>query len=166
MEHVEDVSSEGKEDRVIEKFKIDDVARECQLTKRTVRYYEEIGLISPPERSRGGARLYTRMHINKLKEITNARDVLGFSLQEIQNFLSFRENLRDHHQLLISANDYEQKIKQLVELKGIMDKKLELIEHRLEKIEQYRQEMSSIKKRVQGEIDRLLCAANKQSGTE
>ena len=37
-----------------ERYKIDDVAKESGLTKRTIRYYEEIGLLPPPERSTAG----------------------------------------------------------------------------------------------------------------
>ncbi len=65
----------------MERFKIDDVAKATGLTKRTIRYYEEIGLIKPPARSEGGTRLYTAEDIERLKNIVAAREVLGFSLQ-------------------------------------------------------------------------------------
>jgi DNA-binding transcriptional MerR regulator len=46
--------------------KIDDDAKRTGLTKRTIRYYEEIGLITPPERSSGGVRLYSEAHRKEL----------------------------------------------------------------------------------------------------
>lgn len=48
-------------------YKIDDVAKECGLTKRTIRYYEEIGVMPSPQRTDGGTRLYTREDIDYLK---------------------------------------------------------------------------------------------------
>lgn len=50
----------------MDRFKIDDVAKATGLTKRTIRYYEEIGLIKPPARSEGGTRLYTADDIEQL----------------------------------------------------------------------------------------------------
>ena len=61
-------------------LKIDDVAKQSGLTKRTIRYYEQIGLMPAPPRSEGGFRLYTEEHVEFLKKITNAKEVMGFSL--------------------------------------------------------------------------------------
>lgn len=45
-------------------LKIDEVAKQSGLTKRTIRYYEQIGLLSSPPRSEGGFRLYSQDHVN------------------------------------------------------------------------------------------------------
>lgn len=49
-------------------YKIDEVTKQVGLTKRTLRYYEEIGLIHPPERSEGNIRLYTDEDIARIKK--------------------------------------------------------------------------------------------------
>lgn len=48
-------------------YKIDEVAKQCGLTKRTIRYYEEIGLLPSPQRSEGNMRLYTQEDVDLLK---------------------------------------------------------------------------------------------------
>lgn len=63
-------------------YKIDEVAKQSGLTKRTIRYYEEIGLLPSPQRSEGNMRLYTQEDVDLLKKILSAKEVLGFSLQE------------------------------------------------------------------------------------
>ncbi len=68
-------------------LKIDDVAQQTGLSKRTLRYYEEIGIIPPSERSNGGVRLYSPTIIKRLNDIVRAKDVLGLTLQELQEFL-------------------------------------------------------------------------------
>ncbi|WP_179090334.1 MerR family transcriptional regulator [Paenibacillus sp. FSL H8-0548] len=47
----------------MELLKIEEVAKRTGLTKRAIRYYEDIGLISAPERSQGGMRLYSEEDI-------------------------------------------------------------------------------------------------------
>jgi MerR family transcriptional regulator, repressor of the yfmOP operon len=80
----------------MKRFKIDDVAKETGLTKRTIRYYEEIGLIKPPKRSEKGTRLYSEEDIEQLKKVIAAREVLGFSLQELHHFLTLKEAIESH----------------------------------------------------------------------
>ena len=58
-------------------YKIDDVAKECGLTKRTIRYYEEIGVMPSPQRTDGGTRLYTREDIDYLKRSSVPRKCLA-----------------------------------------------------------------------------------------
>jgi MerR family mercuric resistance operon transcriptional regulator len=56
----------------------------CNL--ETVRYYEQVGLLPPPPRSRGGHRLYGEDLIKRLTFIRRSRD-LGFTIQEIRDLL-------------------------------------------------------------------------------
>ncbi|SDW95767.1 MerR family transcriptional regulator [Paenibacillus sp. CF384] len=136
-----------------DRYKIDDVAKESGLTKRTIRYYEEIGLLPSPERTDGGTRLYTRMHIERLKQIINARDVLGFSLQEIIDFVAIREQLMQHRDAYRQTEEAEQKRKQLVEVGHTIDKQMQMIDHKLEKMKEFREELVKIKKRVTDALD-------------
>lgn len=63
-----------------------------QLSKRTgvkiptIRYYEQMGLIEPPERSQGNQRRYTKDGLNRLSFIRHSRD-LGFSVKDIRGLL-------------------------------------------------------------------------------
>lgn len=59
-------------------FKIDDVAKACGLTKRTIRYYEEIGVMPSPQRTDGGTRLYSQDDIDYLKKWFEPKRCLAF----------------------------------------------------------------------------------------
>ncbi|WP_235886364.1 helix-turn-helix domain-containing protein [Paenibacillus cymbidii] len=76
-----------------------------RLTKRTIRYYEELGLLPPPERRKGGMRLYTRAHIERLRQMADARDVLGITLQEMQEFVAIREGMLRHRQQYLEQGE-------------------------------------------------------------
>src|SRR5262245_26513259 len=71
----------GAPDRV---FTIRDLIRECGVTARTLRFYEEKGLVSP--RRHGQDRLYSRRDRARLKYVLMGKRV-GFSLEEVREML-------------------------------------------------------------------------------
>ncbi len=67
-----------------EKFvQIGELAKTLGITTRTIRYYEEIGLMGPSERLGGGTRTYSQDDILRLKFILKLKE-LGISLKEMQ----------------------------------------------------------------------------------
>ncbi|WP_328587381.1 MerR family transcriptional regulator [Gottfriedia luciferensis] len=132
-------------------YKIDDVAKECGLTKRSIRYYEEIGLIPPPERSEGGFRLYSEMHIERLKKIMNVRDVLGFSLQEVQEYMAISEAFEEFRQQYRESKDSmseEERREKLLGAEPILAQQLNMIDEKLKKMNEIRSEMNEMYQRV------------------
>ena len=67
--------------------RIQEVASELGLTPRSIRYYEELGLLSPAARSEGAYRLYDTSDVERLRFIKQLRDDAGFSLAEIGQLL-------------------------------------------------------------------------------
>lgn len=67
-------------------LRIQEVAAEVGLTARSIRYYEEIGLLAPA-RSDGAYRLYDEEDLDRLRFIKALRDDAGFSLAEIGQLL-------------------------------------------------------------------------------
>jgi DNA-binding transcriptional MerR regulator len=65
---------------------IGDVAKRSDVTPATIRYYEELGLLTPPPRSEGGYRRYTAATLEELDFIKKGQG-LGFSLEEIGEIL-------------------------------------------------------------------------------
>ncbi|WP_068755760.1 MerR family DNA-binding transcriptional regulator [Thermobifida cellulosilytica] len=61
---------------------IGELARQAGLSTRTIRYYEELGILPPPERTAGGTRRYSRDYFFYL-EGTRILKQLGFDLEEI-----------------------------------------------------------------------------------
>src|SRR5579885_1474680 len=68
-------------------FTIEQVAAQTGLTKRTLRYYEEVGLLPPTGRTEGNYRRYTREDVMRLERVKNLRNLLGFSLADIRDIL-------------------------------------------------------------------------------
>ncbi len=62
---------------------IGELAKKLGITTRTIRYYEEIGLMGPPERMGGGRRLYNKDDILRMKFILKLKE-LGITLNEMQ----------------------------------------------------------------------------------
>jgi MerR family transcriptional regulator, repressor of the yfmOP operon len=68
-------------------LRIQEVAATLGLTSRTIRYYEEIGLLTPAARSEGDYRLYDDDDVERLRFIKDLRDEAGFSLAEISQLV-------------------------------------------------------------------------------
>jgi DNA-binding transcriptional MerR regulator len=66
------------------------VANKAGVTPDTIRYYERLGLLPMPTRTRGGYRQYGEGAVNRLSLIRNAQQ-FGFSLRHIASFLGVRE---------------------------------------------------------------------------
>ncbi|QUC01957.1 MULTISPECIES: MerR family transcriptional regulator [Cellulosimicrobium] len=71
---------------------IGEVAERTGLSLRTIRYYEEVGLITPSARSHGGFRLYTESDIARLMLVKRMKP-LDFSLEEMRDLLSVLDDL-------------------------------------------------------------------------
>ena len=68
-------------------MRIQEAAAEVGLTPRSVRYYEELGLLRPAARSEGDYRLYDDTELERLRFIKGLRDDAGFSLAEIAQLM-------------------------------------------------------------------------------
>jgi DNA-binding transcriptional MerR regulator len=73
-------------------MQIGEVAERIGLSLRTIRYYEEVGLITPSARSQGGFRLYTEHDASRLQLVKDMKP-LGFSLDEMRDLLGVLDQL-------------------------------------------------------------------------
>ena len=71
-------------------MRIGEVADAVGINPKTIRYYEDIGLLPVPERTPAGYRDYTAIDVDRLIFIKTAQR-LGFSLAEVAEILAFRE---------------------------------------------------------------------------
>lgn len=65
---------------------IGEVAKRVGLNAKTIRYYEELGLLSEPERTESGYRVYSEADVERLRFIQGAK-ALGLSLSEIKEIV-------------------------------------------------------------------------------
>lgn len=71
------------------KMTVKQLAGKAGINPETIRYYEKIGLLSEPERTESGYRIYSDSDLSKLQFIGNAK-YLGFTLKEIRELLLLR----------------------------------------------------------------------------
>jgi len=68
-------------------LRIHETAELVGLTPRSIRYYEEMGLLSPSARSQGAYRLFDQLDVDRLRFIKGLRDDAGFSIAEVRQLL-------------------------------------------------------------------------------
>ncbi len=85
-------------------FSISELASEFEISTRTIRFYEEKGLISP-RRSRGNHRLYTKRDRARLKLILRGKR-FGYSLDEIAEMIGMADVDLDEKEQIKRSLDY------------------------------------------------------------
>lgn len=108
-------------------LRIGELSNLTGTSAKTIRYYEEIGLLPQPQRAENGYRLYDKADAERLQFIRRAR-TLDFALDDIDEVLAFRE--RD-----------EPPCRYVMDL---MARRIEEIEARLRDLEQIRDELKSL----------------------
>jgi MerR family transcriptional regulator, repressor of the yfmOP operon len=74
-------------------YRIGEVAERAGVTTRTVRYYQELGLLDPSDHSPGHNRRYSDTDVARLMRIIELRDVMGFDLHRIREILRAEDRL-------------------------------------------------------------------------
>ena len=80
-------------------YRIGEVAAKLAMTERTIRYYEELGLLDSVKRLDGGTRVYTDDDVRRLKFIRKLK-VLGLSLQEMHELEGVYTRQRSNRSVL------------------------------------------------------------------
>lgn len=92
-------------------LRISEAAALAGTSTRTLRYYEELGLLRPPDRSIGGARRYTSDDVDRLVRIRELQELLGFDLGEIRDIVRSEDQLselRSEFHAGVSARRHQQ----------------------------------------------------------
>lgn len=88
--------TDRKVTRVSNLLQIGQVAERTGLSLKTIRHYDETGLVVPSERSRGGFRLYTPADVDRLLVVRRMKP-LGFTLEQMRELLAALADLDDPH---------------------------------------------------------------------
>ena len=130
-------------------LRIGEVAEQVGVTPRTIRYYEELGLLhGGGARSKGGHRHYTEADVTRLRELIRLRDLLGLSLEELAALADAEEAraaLRD--QWYGDPTD-EERI-------AILDRGIELSRQQLELVAARRAKLDEFARELNQKVRRL-----------
>jgi DNA-binding transcriptional MerR regulator len=131
-------------------LRIGELADLSGTTPRTIRYYEEIGLLgSTSERTQGQHRCYTEADVERVSEIIRLRDLLGLSLEQLSQLLdaeSARAHLRREYQQTEAPAERRRILEQALEHIGTQ---LALVQGRMHELEQLAGELEDKQKSVQ-----------------
>ena len=146
------------------KLRIGEVARLTGTTPRTVRYYEEIGLLpEPSQREPGAHRFYTDADVERLRELLHLRDLLGVSLDELGELVAAedaRAALR--REWRSGVEDPVRRREILDEALAHVDRQLELVRRRRDQIAQLERDLSTQRKRIGSRLRRLQPSVTSQ----
>lgn len=76
-------------------YRIGEVAEKAGVSTRTLRYYEELGLVSPSGYSPGGARRYSDADLARVLRIRELQGLVGFNLDEIRTIVGAENRLEE-----------------------------------------------------------------------
>jgi DNA-binding transcriptional MerR regulator len=123
-------------------LRIGEVAELIGTTTRTIRYYEEIGLLpGAADREQGKHRCYTPAEVERVREIIRLRDLLGLSLEQLSRLLeaeTARAELRREWKLAESGAERQRILAEALEHVGTQ---LELVRDRRLELEQLEAEL-------------------------
>jgi DNA-binding transcriptional MerR regulator len=131
-------------------LRIGEVARLVGTTPRTIRYYEEIGLLpDAPARDRGRHRLYSEADVEWLRELLRLKDLLGVSLEELKELVEAEgaraELRREWHG---GVEDPVRRREILEQSLTYTARQLELVRRRREEIAKLEDELIARRRRV------------------
>lgn len=124
-------------------YRIEEVAIRTGLTKRAIRYYEDIKLIKPV-RTESSYRMYTEEDVEKIIRIRELRDTLGFSLNEVRDIFElemdlksiFRGEKQDKELVNKSKEIVKEQIKLVEEKQKILNRAMSKYKELLERLEE------------------------------
>jgi MerR family transcriptional regulator, repressor of the yfmOP operon len=139
------------------RYRIGDLAKLTGTTPRTIRYYEEIGLLtSEVQREPGAHRTFSEEDLERVRELLRLRELLGVSLEELRELVaaeSARASLRrEWHE---GIEDPVRQREVLEQALGHIDSQLALLRHRRDEIEKLTGELEGRRRRVRDRLRSL-----------
>jgi DNA-binding transcriptional MerR regulator len=135
-------------------LRIGEVAQLTGTTPRTIRYYEELGLLAPTaEREPGAHRVYDQADVERLQEVLRLRRVLGLSLEEL-SALSAEEAARAARQREWhdGVEDPVRRREILEEAARYVELQVDLVRRRREELDELERELLTKRRRVRGRL--------------
>jgi MerR family transcriptional regulator, repressor of the yfmOP operon len=135
--------------------RIGHVAQLAGTTPRTIRYYEEIGLLeaSGPPRLSGAHREYTEADVERLREILRFKELLGVSLDELRALMAAEDARAAIRAEFRRTEDPRRRARLLEEALGHLDRQLELVRRRVAELAALEAELAERRERVVSRLE-------------
>jgi MerR family transcriptional regulator, repressor of the yfmOP operon len=130
-------------------LRIGEVAERAATTVRTVRYYEEVGLLPGSEDRRAGEhRSYSEADVERLREILQLKELLNLSLEQLRGLVEAEEARAAIRAQYRSATEAAERERLLVAAAGHLDRQLALIRERRTALGELEERLAARRERV------------------
>jgi len=138
------------------RLRIGEVAERLGITARTIRYYEEIGLLpAVPERPGGGHRQYGEADVERLADILRLKNLLGLSLDELRGLLEADEARRLLRERWQRTDDPGERREIVAEAIGHVERQLALVRARRTEIDKLEAELADKRRKLRDRLAKL-----------
>jgi DNA-binding transcriptional MerR regulator len=120
-----------------EALRIGEVAERAGVSARTLRYYEELGLLSPAGKTPGGARRYAEGDVARLLRIRELQELMGFDLEEIASILAAEDRMSDLRQEWFAQETAARKAEILAEVVEINERMQAQVRRKLDRLQSF-----------------------------
>lgn len=136
-------------------LRIQEVAAETGLTPRSIRYYEEMGLLEPAARSEGAYRLYDESDLERLRYIRELRDEAGFSLAQIGQLLEDEVARERNRERLRTSQDPQERRAILEDARARVDRQIATLEAKADRLQAMIGAARARRDHLDGHLDEL-----------
>jgi MerR family transcriptional regulator, repressor of the yfmOP operon len=137
-------------------LRIGELAELTGTTPRTIRYYEEIGLLPPRSaREQGKHRCYTEADVERVREIVRLRDLLGLSLEQLSSLVEAEAARAEIRREYEQSDDPATQSRLLREALVHIGTQLKLVKNRRSELEQLERELLAKRRRVAARLGEL-----------
>jgi DNA-binding transcriptional MerR regulator len=138
-------------------LQIGEVADRTGVTQRTLRFYEERGLLKPPSRMDGGFRLYSELDVSRVEQIKRMQSLLGLTLAEIKEMVEAEELREELNATYRPDRPVDERIQRLLKRIDATKRQYDIISTKLdamiemrkdleEKLQHYREVVADLEK--------------------
>jgi DNA-binding transcriptional MerR regulator len=131
------------------RLRIGEVAERVGITPRTIRYYEERGLLgTSSDRAKGSHRLYGESDVTRLRELVRLRDLLGLSIEEMVGLAEAEEARASLRDQWADTTDDSDRLR-------IVDAAIPLVERQLQLVRERRETLAAFSRELSAKLRRL-----------
>jgi MerR family transcriptional regulator, repressor of the yfmOP operon len=129
-------------------LRIGEIAERSGLTPRTIRYYEELGLLPRGDRELGKHRVYTEADVERVLELKRLRDLLGLSLDELRSMVDAEDVRADIRRRFEETDSPDEQRSLLDQALPHLDTQIALVRRRLAQLKELESDLVERRKRV------------------
>jgi DNA-binding transcriptional MerR regulator len=145
-------------------LQIGEVSDRTGVTQRTLRFYEERGLLAAPTRMDGGFRLYSEEDVERVSEIRRLQNLLNLSLAEIKEMVDAQEFLSGLKATYRPDLDPAERLQRLAGAIEVTERQREIISDKLKALKTMKHDLEARIERFrtsQAEVEQLLAGRKK-----